>query len=157
MKKNTKIALLVYTALFFIITKVRQVINGLQFRFNGLQIMSSWAGGTVSTLRLNLLLRNPLPFGVTIDSIVGDVYIQGHRASNLAHDVNMTIPIEIKPSSITPVSLDITIDWGHAGFAIRDSIMSGSIESFTAVFDGVITVNGRSFNVKKTISYYDLV
>lgn len=157
MKKSSRIALLVYTALFLLVTKVRRIIDGLQIRFNGLQIINSFTGNNVSVLRINILLRNPLPFGVTIDSIIGDIYIQGNRASDYAHDVNITTPIEIKPSSITPASLDITVDWLNVGAALRDNIISGSISTFTAVFDGVITAGGHAFNVKKTISYYDLV
>lgn len=151
MTKTGKIALVVYTALFFLVTKVRQVINGLQFRFNGLQLLST------DMIRFAVLLRNPLPFGVTIDAIQGDVYVQGQRVSNYAHDVDLQLPIEIKPSSITPVNLDVYVDFNNLSQAVYDNILSGDIRTFTAQFVGTVTVGGKSIPVSKTISYYDLV
>lgn len=156
-KKTAKIAFIAYAALFLLLTKVRQVVNGLQFRFNGLQVLSTFAGGNVSQLRLNLLLRNPLPFTVTINDIVGKLYIQGVRASSYENDIDLQRPIEIKGRSITPVSLDFYVSWGNAMEAVKQNILSGDISSFTAQFVGKITAEGRTFNVSKTLSYYDLV
>ena len=119
MNKKGKIALVVYTALFLLITKARRVINGLQFRFNGLQLLSTFGGGTVSKIRLNLLLRNPLPFSITIDSIQGQIYTQGVRMTNYDYDVDITTPIDIKGRSITPVSLDFYVDWRKLGEAVK--------------------------------------
>lgn len=157
MNKKGKIALVVYTALFLLITKARRVINGLQFRFNGLQLLSTFGGGTMSKIRLNLLLRNPLPFSITIDSIQGQIYAQGVRMTNYEYDVDITTPIDIKGRSITPVSLDFYVDWRKLGEAVKQNVLTGDITTFTVQFVGVITVSGHAFNVSKTISYYDLV
>lgn len=157
MKQSGKIALVVYTALFLIITRIRRVINGLQFRFNGLQILSTFAGGYLSTVRLNLLIRNPLFFGVTVDAIQGQLYAQGVRMTNYDYDVNITHPIDLKARSITPVSLDFLVDWSKLGEAVKANILSGDISTFTVQFVGTVTVEGHPVNVSKTISYYDLV
>ena len=157
MKQKTKIALIAYTAIFLLVTKVRQVVNGLQFRFNGIQVLSTFAGGNVSQLRLNLLLRNPLPFSVTIDDIVGKLYIQGVRTSNYENDIDLDVPIEIKGRSITPIALDFFVSWPNLADAVKANILSGNIQTFTAQFDGYITAEGKRFKVSKTISYYDLV
>ena len=157
MKKKGKIALVVYTALFLLVTKARRVINGLQFRFNGLQILSTFAGGSISTIRLNLLLRNPLPFSITIDRIQGQLYAQGVRMTNYDYDVDITTPIEIKGRSITPVSLDFSVDWYKLGEAVKANVLSGDISTFTVQFVGSVTVGSHVFPVSKTISYYDLV
>ena len=151
MSRTTKIALIAYTALFFLVTKVRQVINGLQFRFNGLQVVGT------DIVRFNILLRNPLPFGATIDAIQGQIFVQGKRVSNRENDVDIKLPINIKPSSITPVALDVYFDWENLSMAVYENIMTGDISTFTAQFVGTVTVGGRKLNVSKTISYYDLV
>ena len=157
MSKSGKIALVVYTALFLLVTKARRVINGLQFRFNGLKVLSTFAGGTVSQLQLNLLVRNPLPLSVTIDSIRGNLYVQGVRLSSYDNDVDITTPIDIKGRSITPVNLDFYVDWSNLGAAAKANILSGDITTFTMQFVGTVTVGGHAFNISKTVSYYDLV
>ena len=157
MSKSGKIALVVYTALFLLVTKARRVINGLQFRFNGIKVLSTFAGGTVSQLQLNLLVRNPLPLSVTIDSIRGKLYVQGVRLSTYDNDVDITTPIDIKGRSITPVNLDFYVDWSNLGAAAKANILSGDITTFTMQFVGTVTVGGHAFNISKTVSYYDLV
>ena len=157
MSKSGKIALVVYTALFLLVTKARRVINGLQFRFNGIKVLSTFAGGTVSQLQLNLLVRNPLPLSVTIDSIRGNLYVQGVRLSSYDNDVDITTPIDIKGRSITPVNLDFYVDWSNLGAAAKANILSGDITTFTMQFVGTVTVGGHAFNISKTVSYYDLV
>ena len=156
-RKTKKIALFAYAVIFLLVTKVRQVVNGLQFRFDSLQVVSMFAGNNVMQLRLNLLLRNPLPFSVTINSIRGQLYIQGVRASNYENDVDITTPIDLKGRSITPVGLDFYVSFGQTLQAVKANIMSGNIQTFTAQFVGQIAVEGKTFDVSKTISYYDLV
>lgn len=154
--KKSKIALLVYGSLFLLVTRVKRVVDGLQLRFNGIENLMTFANNGVSKLRINLLLRNTLPFGVTINSITGKIYMQGEPVSGYDNDVEISTPVVIKPKSITPISIDIYVTWMNLTYAIRDNILSGDIRTFTAQFIGEMVVNGRAFPVDKTISYYDL-
>lgn len=152
MTKKQKIALVVYTALYLVVTKVRQIVRGLAFKFTGIQVLSSWAGNGVSQIRLSLLLRNSLPFGVTVDRIDGDIYVQGRKIAVIQQALNL----RIDANSITPVNLDFTVDWRSLGMSAYDNVLSGDIRTLSIQFIGSITAEGRAVHVNKTISWYDI-
>lgn len=153
MTKKQKIALVVYGALFLLITKVRNVIRNLGFRFNGISVLSTDVENNTSQVAISLLLRNSLPFSVTVDAIAGDVYLQGVQAATINQAINTTITA----NSITPVTVIATLRWLGVADGVRANILSGDIRNLNIQLVGTITAEGRSFNVAKTITYYDLV
>jgi len=153
MRKEAKIALVIYTAIWLLVNKVRNVIRGLAIKYNGFRILSSVDGGNVSRVRLSLLLRNTIPLGITVNAISGTIYMQGVPAAA----IDQQLDLYIESNSITPVDLDFDIDWTGVNSGIYANVMSGNVATLSFKFVGTITAEGRAFNVNKTIGYYDLV
>lgn len=153
MTSKQKIAIVVYTALFLLITKVRRIINNLGFRFNGITILSTDPDEKTSQVQLSLLLNNSLPLSVTIDAIKGDLYIQGVPAAH----IDQTLGVTIAANAITPLNLIATVDFSALNAGVKANIASGDIRNITLQLVGTITAEGRTFNVNKQFTYYDLV
>lgn len=151
MNKSTKIALVVYTAVWLLVNKVRNVVRGLAIKYTGILFLSG--DGDNSRVQLSLLLRNSLPFSVTINRIDGILYLQGSAAASINQELNL----RIEGTSVTPVNLLVDIDWGGVSQGVYNNIMTGNIETLSLQFVGSVTAEGKTFNVTKTIGYYDLV
>lgn len=152
MNSNQKIAVVVFTAIFLLVTRVRRVLRGLAIKFNGVRIVSTTADYTAQ-LQINALLRNTLPFSVTVDSIDGLVYLNGVQAGT----ITQYTPITIHARAITPASLMLNVDFKAVGEGVQANIMSGAVQNLNIRIVGNMVVEGRKFNIDKVFSYGDFV
>lgn len=119
-----------------LVVKVRDyVFSGLSLTNNTMQ------------LTLNLLIKNPLLVGITIKSVVGDVYAQGFRIGG----VNTTYDYYIAggKTHILPVVVDLNMgDVLNAGMI---NINSGDIRTLTIAFNGYIMAG--KYNIKVPLQF----
>ena len=110
---------------------------------------------TVS-LTLNLLIRNPLLFGVTIYSVDGKISMQGREVGY----VNTTYNYYLSGNAehVLPVIVNLYI--GDVGLAAMDNIASGDVRTLNIGFDGKVRIGKKgnmSVPVKVQLGYNDLV
>lgn len=109
--------------------------------------------GTVQ-LNLNLALKNPLLFGMTLKSIQGEVYIQGNNAGY----VNTTVDYYLGGgrTHIIPIVVNLTLN--GLSTALLQNIQSGDIRTLTISFSGKVFVgtNRIGFPVNIDLNYNDL-
>lgn len=109
--------------------------------------------GTVS-LNLNFYIKNPLFIGLTLKSIVGDVYVQGIKVGY----VNTTIDYYLSGAHTHIVPVVVNLDVAELGSAALLNIQSGDVRTLTIAFDGKIFVGDMNVGVPVniTLDYNDL-
>ena len=94
-------------------------------------------------LNLNLLIRNPLFAGLTINSIAGEVYAQGHQVGYV--DQNLNYYIAGRRTHIIP--LTVTLHLEDLTQAAWLNIQSGDIRTLTVSFNGKVYVGSSNIGV----------
>ena len=126
------------------------VVRVKDFAFKGLNL----ANKTVS-LYLNVLVKNPLFVGITINSIVGDVYAQGKKIGA----VNTTLNYYISGGKTHVLPVVVDLNMGDMGDAALLNIQSGDIRNLTIDFNGKIYAGKANVGVplQLTLNYEDWV
>lgn len=152
MKTGEKIVLF-GTGILLILAWLRNAVNSVDMRLTGISVISGDASNNSSTVGLDVLIRNPFPVSVTLNKIVGTLYIMGIPVAK----INQQINTKIFANSDTPVRLLTDIFWQGVSSSIRANILTGNIRTLTIQFVGKVTVSGIGVDVEKTLLYDDLL
>lgn len=108
---------------------------------------------TVS-VSINFYIKNPLFVGVTLNNIVGDVYIQGVNVGAVNQDLNYFIAGG--KTHIIPVIVDLQLS--SLSEAVWRNIESGDVHTLTVDFDGKLYVGKYNVGVpvEVNLDYNDL-
>ena len=119
------------------------------WRFNSIDI----ANRTVF-IDLNMLVKNPLFIGMTLNSIVGDVYIQGKNVGG----INTTLNYFLSGGHTHIVPVSVGLDLHDISDAAILNIQSGDIRTLTVAFDGKLYVGKSNIGipVQVMLDYNDL-
>ncbi len=112
----------------------------------------SLADGTAS-LNLNLMVKNPLLVGVTIQGVQGDVYMQGEKVGKIDTTYNYTLAGG--KTHVLPVVINLTLD--QVTKAALMNIESGDVRTLTVGFDGKIFIGSIGIPLSLKLDYNDLV
>ena len=112
------------------------------------------SNGTVQ-LYLNIMVKNPLLFGVTVRNVQGDVYIQGQRVGFVNTDLDYYVTGGGK-THILPVIVNLYIR--SLGSAFLSNIQSGDIRTLQVAFDGKIYVTNKNIPIpcQKELTWADI-
>lgn len=129
----------------------RSLIVGVSnYAFRGFDLTT----GSVQ-LYLNIMVKNPLLFGVTVKSVQGDVYIQGQRVGY----INTTLDYYVTGGGKTHI-LPVIVNLSIAGVAngLLANINSGDVRSLQVAFDGKIYVTNKNIPipVQKELTWADM-
>lgn len=149
MKQKT--AWILYGGAAFLYFFVWRGIKGLKVAFNSI----NWVGGTSNSiiLRLNILVKNTLFVGLTINNIKGELYCMGERIADINYNVNTTIA----PRRITVIPIEFSAYFNETLQAIKNNIISGDIRTLSFSFRGSVEAAGKVVPITKTIYWEDLV
>lgn len=153
MSKKAAYIIIASVAAYVLLTKVRRVVSGLDWRIAGMRVLSSDPVDNSSLVSLRLQLRNTSPFSVVLSGVDGVVYIHGVECASISQALNQTI----YANAISTVDLQFTLYWQGIAEAIKQNILSGNIANLTVRFAGDLIVEGRRIAIDKTITYDDLV
>ena len=106
-------------------------------------------------LVLNLAIKNPLLFGVTVHSVEGKVSMQGREVGyvNTIFDYYLSGAAE----HVLPITVNLYI--GDVSMAAMDNIASGDVRTLNIGFDGKVKIGKKgmfSVPVKIELGYNDL-
>lgn len=130
----------------------RSLIVGVRdYTFRGFDLTT----GSVQ-LYLNIMVKNPLLFGVTVKSVQGDVYIQGQRVGY----INTTMDYYITGAGkvhILPVIVNLSLSGVANG--LLANINSGDVRTLQVAFDGKIYVTNQNIPIpiQKELTWADIV
>ena len=114
------------------------IIRVSSYSFRSIDLVN----GTVS-LNLNLLIKNPLLFGLTIKNITGDIYIQGNKAGY----VNTTYNYFIAGGKTHILPVIVNLQMGGLLQSALLNIQSGDIRTLTVAFDGRLYVSKSNVGI----------
>ena len=147
MKEGIGILLLSLAAIWYL---GKRTIDAVQINYRALQIIGIESGQV--SFDLSFLIYNPLPASIKIDGIEGDIYMMGRKVAVVSQNVQQTVESRAY-SELHIYFLVSAIDLGQALF---DNIMTGTIESLTVGFDGIITINGIDVKLCKSYTFNEL-
>lgn len=126
------------------------VLKVRSFNFRDINL----ANGTVA-LNLNLLVKNPLFVGITIQGVYGDVYVQGVKVGVV--DTTFNYYLSGGHTHILPVVVQLGV--GELGQAAIENIMSGNIQTLRISFNGKVVAGKANVPVplQLDLDYNDLV
>lgn len=153
MEKKKIIWLGVIAGVYALVTRVRWVINNLSWRFAGLAIIASNNETNSCTVDLRLQLRNISSLSVRLNSIVGDIYMQGVKVGEISQAYNQIIT----KRSISVVDIVFELYWKGVAEAVKANILSGDIRNLNFQFMGYLEAEGRKIRIDKVITYQELV
>jgi len=139
---------LIYLALLKI---SRSLVVGVRsFQFKSVDLTNK----TVS-LAINMEIKNPLIFGITITGIQGDVYMQGMKVGYVNTSYNYYLAGG--HTHILPVIVNLSI--GALGDAVIQNIQTGDISTLTIAFNGRVLAGKLKLTmpVQVELDYKDLV
>ena len=139
---------LIYLALLKI---SRSLVVGVRsFQFKSVDLTNK----TVS-LAINMEIKNPLIFGITITGIQGDVYMQGMKVGYVNTSYNYYLAGG--HTHVLPVIVNLSI--GALGDAVIQNIQTGDIRTLTIAFNGRVLAGKLKLTmpVQVELDYKDLV
>lgn len=153
-KSSKKIVWLgIIAGVYLIASRVSRVVRNLAWRFTGVSVIASNNETNSATVRVGLQLRNSTPVSVLLNSIVGEIYIQGVRVGSVNQAYNMVIQRE----SITNLDIIFELFWSGVAQAIKTNVLSGDIRNLKFQFVGYLEVEGHKINLNQVITFQDLV
>lgn len=153
-KSSKKIVWLgIIAGVYLIASRVSRVVRNLAWRFTGVSVIASNNETNSATVRVGLQLRNSTPVSVLLNSIVGEIYIQGVRVGSVNQAYNMVIQRE----SITNLDIIFELFWSGMAQAIKTNVLSGDIRNLNFQFVGYLEVEGHKINLNQVITFQDLV
>lgn len=153
-KSSKKIVWLgIIAGVYLIASRVSRVVRNLAWRFTGVSVIASNNETNSATVRVGLQLRNSTPVSVLLNSIVGEIYIQGVRVGSVNQAYNMVIQRE----SITNLDIIFELFWSGVAQAIKTNVLSGDIRNLNFQFVGYLEVEGHKVNLNQVITFQDLV
>lgn len=131
---------------------VNALVMGVRgFRFSGISLTNRTA-----TFVLDFQIHNPLFVGVTLNSVLGDVYIQGVKCGAVQNIYNYYL----SGGKTHNIPVSVTIDLSGLASAVVANIESGNVQTLTIDFDGAVVVGSSGLvrlPIQKTITYNDLL
>lgn len=126
------------------------VVDVSKVLFKGIDLANMTA-----QVQLNISIRNPLPVGVKVHDVVGEIYAQGVQVGY----VNTVFDYMVAGgrTHVLPVIINLTAQ--GLGEALWKNIQSGNIQSLVIDFDGKLHVTNMNIAVPLELSfnYKDLV
>ena len=128
---------------------VKVAIKGLvvgvsNILFKGLDLTNMTA-----QIQLNVSVRNPLPFGVKVNNITGDVYAQGVKVGY----VNTTFDYLVASERTHTLPVIINLTAKGLGEALWKNIQTGDIKTLVIDFDGQLHVTKLNISVPIELSF----
>lgn len=122
----------------------------LAYRFVGYKITDiSITDNTVISIALNFQIYNPTPVTLTVNSVVGDIYVNNYYIGKL----NSRIDQIIYSDSVSSVTLTVEADANRVGVVAIGELIKNKFTNMLVRFDGDITVEGIAVpvNIEQTL------
>lgn len=134
------------------------ILRGAKSLFVGVrnfQLQSISLADNTATFVLNFVIKNPLLVGIRLQSVAGDVYIQGIQCGKVGNQYNYFL----SGGRAHNIPVAVTISLSGLTDALIANINSGDVRTLTIDFDGGVSVgdNGIVYiPIQKTITWEDL-
>ena len=151
MKSWVKIGLGLGVAYLAYRVAVKGLVVGVsKILFKGLDLTNMTA-----QIQLNVSVRNPLPFGVKVNNITGNVYAQGVNVGYINTTFDYFLAAE--RTHVLPVIINLT--GKGLGEALWKNIQTGDIQTLVIDFVGQLHVTKLNISVPIELSfdYKDLI
>lgn len=134
----------------YALLKGHDYYSRLAYRFVGYKITDiSIADKTVVSIALNFQIYNPTPVTLTVNSVVGDIYVNNYYIGKL----NSRIDQIIYSDSVSSVTLTVEADANRVGVVAIGELIKNKFTNMLVRFDGDITVEGIAVpvNIEQTL------
>lgn len=100
-------------------------------------------------VEFDVYIQNPNPTPITIDAVVGDVYLQSQSKTYKLGNVDRYGSVVIKPLAETKYTFSIRLKFLQT-LAYFTDIVQGRISNQVLTFSGTVTVDKRPWPVKES-------
>ena len=119
-------------------------VNVKDIAFKGIDLNKG-----IAQILINLSVKNPLPFGVTIKDVQGDIYAQGVKVGYVNTEYNYLMAGE----SVHILPLYINLSSAGVGEALWKNIQTGNINTLKINFSGKIRITKINIGIPLDLSF----
>ena len=148
MKRTTGILLLTVAGLWY---GILRGVNAVKVTLEKIRWGDIKADGIEFSLAV--LIHNPLLVSVTIDNIVGDIYIMDIPCAK----VNTPIQQTLAGRATSRVWIDFLLESRLLGEALWQNIQSGDVNNLVMRFAGYVTVKGVQIPIDRVFTLSELL
>lgn len=127
----------------FIWIAIRVAINNLVVGVQKVLLAGLNIEQGIVQLQVNVSIKNPLPIGVTVKDVVGDVYLQGVKVGV----VKTAFDYYLGGSKVHVLPVIVTLTASGVGQALWKNIQTGDVKNLVIDFDGKIKVTDVNIGV----------
>lgn len=153
MNKSDKLKAWLLFGLAGSVVYLKHRLDAITMRLQSIGIVNIDTTNRVATLNLVVDLIYPLPFGLTLKTLTGDLYIMGKRVAVVKNVLNRYL----SPSSVTPITITVDVDLAQLAEGVLANIQTGNIRSLLIQLDARATTNLLPISLHKTFVYDDLI
>ena len=140
MSKNNAI-LLIGLGAAFVFLRMRNIINRLAYKINGVQLVS--LSKEEIKLNVNLLINNPTNITAQVGNFIANVYINSQYVGNINYPVNRYLN-----PGVNSFTVGVVLNPTSAGTVIWQQLQSGNIYNMDMDVAGSVEIDGRALNIK---------
>lgn len=136
-------AVKIFGGLALLVYGISRIKNGIKVRVDGYSFNAINLSDGLISLNINLAIKNPLLFGVTIKGIVGDIYAQGVKVGY----VNTAYNYYLAGGKTHIIPIVVNLHMAEVGNAALLNIQSGSVDNMTISFNGKVLISNNKIAV----------
>lgn len=145
MRDLAKIGLAVGALYFAYRTAARGLVVGLdKALFKGIDLNRG-----IAQLQLNVSVRNPLPFGVKLRDVQGEIYSGGVQIGY----VNTQFDYLVSGESVHVLPVIVNLTAQGVGEALWNNIQTGNVNNLQIAFDGKLHVTNFNVGIPLDLSF----
>lgn len=134
-------------ALYKVVTSVKRISVGMQsIRLTGIE------NGRL-LLRANLIVYNPTIASVMLQTVMGDLYIQGIKCGYVSQNYTNG---KVRANSSTVIPVDVLVNMSQLTNSIVENIKTGDVSTLTIRFAGEASVSGVRVPIDINLNWEDL-